>query len=56
MESAASKGACSQFDLQPLEGSKSSVWNYFGFPSRQGEFLLSVVTLLSIVNSFVKAG
>jgi hypothetical protein len=28
-----------EFDLLPLEGSKSSVWSYFGFPAKEGEFL-----------------
>ena len=28
-----------EFDLLPLEGSKSSVWSYFGFPAKEGKFL-----------------
>ena len=28
-----------EFDLLPLEGSKSGVWSYFGFPAKEGKFL-----------------
>ena len=26
-------------DLLPLEGSKSAVWNHFGFPAKDGQFV-----------------
>ena len=37
--------AGTNFDLLALEGAKSKVWRYFGFPAREGEYIEPVKKL-----------
>ena len=37
-----------EFDLLPF-GAKSSVWSYFGFPAREGQFLEKSKNVIMLV-------
>ena len=43
------KMAGTNFDLLALEGAKSKVWRYFGFPAREGEYIEPVKKLQKYV-------
>ena len=41
--------ASTDFDLLALEGTKSNVWRYFGFPAREDEYIEPVKKLRKYV-------